>query len=162
MMALEVRYNFLVFAVVIATITAVDHQNNHDDEERGIIRYRRGVFKSAGEVIGRKIAQLSRAAEELSHQQRARSVLKADAKFSRNKRVYEKRGGIDRAESDFLLMDVKNVEMQLVDKLCVIKKGIVGVGKVRFMACKGKSPIIFYKQYPPKRRSSTIQVLYKN
>ena len=160
------RYRLLVFLVLVTTIAALNHDQNNkiDVEGRGIAhvsrdRYKRGVFKWAG----RKVAHLLNAAEELAHHQRASSVLKADAAFIRKQRLHEKTGGAERAEQDFLLMDVHNVEMKTVDKVCVLKEGVIGRGTVRFMNCKGKSPLIVYKQNPSSnRRSLTIQVRYKD
>ena len=160
------KNRFLVLAVAVATIAALNHEQNNkfDVEGRRISdvsrdRYRRGVFKWAG----RKVAQLLNAAEELAHHQHARSVLKADAVFIRKQRLYEKTGGTERAKQDFLLMDVRNVEIKTVDKGCVLKEGVIGRGTVRFMNCKGKSPIIVFKRNPSSnRRSLTIQVRYKD
>ena len=162
------KYTFPVFAVLITKTTAVNfHQNKLEGEEREIIHamnyhHKRGVLKTAGEAIGRKIAQLSKTVEELANRQRASSVLKADAKFIRQKGVFEKHGGIDRAENDFLLMNVQDLEMQAVNRFCIIKQGIVGAGKVRFMRCKGKPSMIVYNKNTSKRKGSTIQVLYNN
>ena len=168
MMVHRLKYNFLMLAAVTATIMTVDHhQNKFDSEEREIIsitsyRYRRSVFKSAGEAIGRKIAQLSRTADELAHLRRASTVLKADAKFLWKEQIYEKHGGIHRAETDFLQMNVQNVEMQAVNKICMMKWGIIGAGSVRFVNCKGKSPAIVYNKFSSMRWSSDIQVRYIN
>ena len=144
-------------------MSAVDYaQNKINSAERELthersLRAKRSVVKEAGEIIGKAMKKLS----IVAHLQRARSILTSGAKFKRENRIYEKKGGLERANLDFHLMDVRNVEWYRSDNFGLVKKGTVGNGVVRFISPRGQEPqIILSKLTTAWQRTSTIHVKY--
>ena len=154
----------LLFIVVIITNIAAAIESNLDGGNMEITqtRFRRSIWRGAGEIIGKTLPKLPLTVQTFAHYLRARSVLKADATFFKKNRIYEKRGGLGRANFNFHRMDVNNVKLYKSDAYGLVKKGTVGDGwTVRLMLVEGQEPqIILSKLNSAWQRTSTMHVRY--
>ena len=158
----------VIFLMLVATaIASAISSSTDDDGDTETLRTmsQRSIFKGAGNLIGKTMNKLPLTVQKFAHYMRARSLLKADAKFHRENRIYEKKGGIERANFDFRQMDVTNVEYYTSAVYGLVKKGTVGDGvTVRLLFSEGwdEPQIVLSKLDSTWQRTSAIHVIYKD